>query len=395
MAPSRTMRQATVGLGILAILGLGAWLGQQLWTRRATGGSYRATIEFQSASGMQPGTSVAYRGVRIGQVTSISPKPSGVDIEVAIAPASLLIPINSRVEANQSGLIGETAIDIVPLQDLDDPSLASPLDANCDPDIIICNGSRLRGEDQLDINVLIRSLLDIADTLGSAEFASNLNEVSRNASIAFAEIGELSEEFLTVLEERPLDEPLGAIEDVATALSGLVNEVEQPLVGSLESLDSATTRIADVIDTEGETVKATLVSIQQTSDRLQGAIAELTPVLVQVNQSEIVDNFEALSRDAATAVTSLRDLTGELNDPETIVQLQTTIDSARAALDNVLKITADVNELTGNEAFRNNVRQLIESLENLLSSTQKLEQQVARAQLDRALEPTAEAPPAP
>lgn len=395
MALSRTMRQATVGLGTLIVLGLGAWLGLQLWNTRARGGSYRATIEFQSASGMQPGTSVAYRGVRIGQVTRISPKPSGVDIEIAIAPASLLIPINSRIEANQSGLIGETAIDIVPLQDLNDPSLSSPLEPDCNSDIIICNGSRLRGEDQLDINVLIRSLLDIADTLGSAEFASNLNAVSRNASIAFAEIGELSEEFLMVIEERPLDEPLGAIEDVATAISGLVTEVEQPLVGSLGSLDSATTRIADVIDTEGETVKTALTSIQQTSEQLQDAIAELTPVLVQVNESEIVDNFEALSRDAAAAATNLRDVTGELNDPATIAQLQTTIDSARAALDNVLKITADVNELTGNEAFRNNIRQLIESLENLLSSTQQLEQQVARARLDRTLEPPTGAPPTP
>ncbi len=393
MALSRTMRQATVGLLALITLGVLGWAGRALWNYRTGGGSYRAVIKFQSAGGMQPGTSVSYRGVRVGQIESVSPKPNGVDIEIGISPGTLLIPANSRIEANQSGLIGETAIDIVPLQDLDEASLALPLDPNCDSSIIICDGSELVGEDQLDINTLIRSVLRIADLIGSPEFVSNLNAVSRNASVTFAEIGDLSEELLTLLQNNPLEKPLDAVTGAASSVDDLLGELEAPLIASLESLDSTTNRIAEVIGTEGDTLRTTLVSIMVTSDRLQDAIGELTPVLVQVNQSEIVENFETLTRDAATAAANVRDVTGELNDPETIVQLQKTVDSAQAALENVLKISADVNELTGSEEFRDSIRELIEALGDLLSSTQHLERQVARAQFDRTLSEVSPASP--
>ena len=388
MALSRTMRQATVGLLALAALGTMGWLWLWLRDYRAGGRSYRAIIEFTNAGGMQRGTAVAYRGVRVGNVVSVLPKPSGVDIEVEIFPGNLLIPRNSRIEANQSGLIGETTIDITPLQNLDDAAAAPPLDEDCNPDLIICNGARLPGEAQLDVNALIRSMLRIANILGSPEFASNLDAVSRNASVAFVEIGELGEELQTVLEDRPFEAPLLAITEAATGIEQFFDEAEEPFVESLTSLDATTERIANVIDTEGNTLKTTLTSIQVTSDRLQGAIAEITPVLARVNQSEIVENFAALSEDAAAAAANLQNVTGEVNDPETILQLQKTLDSARAAFENVLKITADVDELTGDPNFRNNVRQLIESLEDLLSSTQQLEQQVARARLDRALTST-------
>lgn len=399
MALSRTMRQATVGLLALAALGALGWLW--LWLRdfRAGGRSYRAIVEFSNAGGMQRGTSVAYRGVRVGRVIGVLPKPSGVDIEVEISPGNLLIPRNSRIEANQSGLIGETAIDITPLQDLPEvATLAMPLDADCNPDLIICNGTRITGEAQLDVNQLIRSLLRIANILGSPEFASNLNAVSRNASVAFAEIGELGEELQTALEEKPLEEPLAAISTAAVGINSLLAEVETPLAESLKSLDAATTRITEAIDSETNTLSATLDSIRRTSDRLEGAIGALTPAIAKANDTEIIENLNALSEDAAAAAENLRTASERLNDPETILLLQKTLDSARVTFDNVLKITSDVDELTGDPEFRTNVRQLIEALEDLLSSTQQLEQQVAQAQLSALTEesptvaPPSEAP---
>lgn len=392
MAPSRTMRQATVGLLALASLAtLGyAWV----WLRGFGGGrSYRAIIEFTNAGGMQSGTAVAYRGVRVGKVVGVQPRPTGVDIEVEISPGNLLIPRNSRIEANQSGLIGETAIDITPLQDLPlESEIAPPLDPSCDTDVIICDGSRLAGEAQLDVNALIRSLLRIANILSSPEFASNLNAVSRNASIALAEIAELGDEVQNLFADEPLTEPLAAIttaaagiDEAATGINEFVGSLEAPLVTSLESLDATTARIANVIDNEGDTLRGTLSSIEATSDELRAAVAELTPVLAEVSQSDIVENFDALSADAAAAVESVRGVTDRVGDPESIILLQKTLDSARAAFENVMKITADVDEVTGDPQFRDNVRELIEALENLLSSTQQLERQIAQAKLQRSL----------
>ncbi len=94
MSPS--MRQSIIGLMLIGSIGL---LGLViLWLRNFSFGSssYQVTIVFPNAGGMTAGTRVAYRGVRIGQVTSVEPKPEGVDIGVVLA-ANRLIP--SRANA--------------------------------------------------------------------------------------------------------------------------------------------------------------------------------------------------------------------------------------------------------------------------------------------------------
>ena len=56
--------------------------------------------------------------------------------------------------------------------------------------------------------------------------------------------------------------------------------------------------------------------------------------------------------------------------------LEKTLNSARASFENIQKITSDVDELTGNPQFRQDLENLIQGLSNLTSSTQLLEQQV-------------------
>ena len=53
------------------------------------------------------------------------------------------------------------------------------------------------------------------------------------------------------------------------------------------------------------------------------------------------------------------------------------MDSAQSLLNNLNKITSDVDELTGNPSLRRDILRLIQGLTNLLSSTQLLQQQVA------------------
>ena len=56
--------------------------------------------------------------------------------------------------------------------------------------------------------------------------------------------------------------------------------------------------------------------------------------------------------------------------------LQQTLDSARVTFQNAQKITSDLDELTGDPSFRDSIRELIEGLSGLVSSTQQVEQQV-------------------
>jgi hypothetical protein len=90
----------------------------------------------------------------------------------------------------------------------------------------------------------------------------------------------------------------------------------------------------------------------------------------------LLGNLETLSTNAATASANLRDISTALNSPTNVLVLQQTLDSARATFENAQKITADLDELTGDPAFRNNVKQLVNGLGNLVSSTEQLQQQV-------------------
>ena len=54
------------------------------------------------------------RGVNVGQVIQVKPSLSQVDVLVDIKDANTVIPRNSIIEANQSGLIATPLIDITP-----------------------------------------------------------------------------------------------------------------------------------------------------------------------------------------------------------------------------------------------------------------------------------------
>ncbi|MGK7872482.1 MAG: MlaD family protein [Xenococcaceae cyanobacterium] len=391
---SPSMLQSAVGLMVLATLGCLGFL--VLWvTNFSLGGrSYRATIQFPNAGGMTPGTKVSYRGVGVGQVLSIEPEPEGVAIEVEIWPADRLIPSNSLIEATQAGLVGETSIDIIPLQSLPSGGVtAKALDPDCDPAVIICNGARLQGQGKLDVNTLIRSLLRISNTLSDPEVTAAIRGLVQNASDALGDVSGVLKEVKQNGGLDNLNSTLASVDQAAEELRGLSNEVsglieEMRQSGGVDTLNSTLASVGEaaneirVFMTANQTrLAATLDSIGQTSDQLRVTTSSLNPILNRVEQGELLGNLDKLSANAAEATANLRDFSTNLNDPKTILMLQQTLDSARSVFQNIQKITSDLDELTGNPEFREDLEKLIQGLSNLISSTQQLQQQVEYAQV--------------
>jgi phospholipid/cholesterol/gamma-HCH transport system substrate-binding protein len=395
------MIQSAVGLMILVSLGLLGWL--LLWLTNFSFGSrsYKATILFPNAGGMVSGTRVSYRGVRVGQVLSVQPEPGGVAIEVEISPPDLLIPSNSFIEAIQSGLVGETSIDISPLQPLPPGGVkAKPLEPDCDHAVIICNGSRLKGAGRLDVNALIRSMLKISNVLGNPEFIATVKTIAKKTSYALGDISELSRESSDFLRDVKKNNSLGnlsstlqSVNKAAGNVSSLSNEASTLLRGvqprdTFDKLDSTLTSVGEVADqirifmaVNQNNIADTLTSIRQTSDRLRVTVVRLDPLLQQAEKGQLLANLEKMSANAVQLTESLRDLSANLNDPKTILMLQQILDSARSSFENIQKITSDVDELTGNPRFRSDLLKLIQGLSSLVSSTQDLQQQVQYAQM--------------
>lgn len=67
----------------------------------------------------------------------------------------IIIPRNSVVEVNQSGLLMETLIDITPKDPLPAPSVG-PLDPDCTKEgLILCDKERMRGQQGVSLDALV------------------------------------------------------------------------------------------------------------------------------------------------------------------------------------------------------------------------------------------------
>ncbi|HEY9860951.1 MAG TPA: MlaD family protein [Candidatus Obscuribacterales bacterium] len=380
---TRTIREGSVGL--LILLGLGLFGALILWLRGLSLGNrtYQVIVEFINVAGLQEGAPVRYRGVVIGKIDAVRPGPNGVDVILQISSADLVIPSDVIVEANQSGLISETSIDITPRKILPQGAIAArPLAANCDPAVILCNGSRLKGQIGISVDELIRASIRFADLYSDPTFFKNVNTAAKNTADAAAAVSQLSKEIAILSQSTQANLTTVSASAVTTAAA---------LSQAATQVGLTANQVSGLVASNRNTLAETLNTIRQTSEQLQVTVQGFSPVLSRFEQSTLLNNLETLSLNAIQASANLRDVSQSLNNPTNVLVLQQTLDSARATFQNAQKITADLDELTGDPTFRNNLRNLINGLSGLVSSTEQLQRQ---AQLAQVLAPLSTSAPA-
>jgi phospholipid/cholesterol/gamma-HCH transport system substrate-binding protein len=366
---ARAIREGSVGL--LILIGVGLFGGLVLWLRGLNPGqqNYRATFVFENTLGMQEGTAVRYRGVPIGRVSTITPSTNEVEVSVEITDAKLRIPSDSLIEANQSGLIGETTIDITPTGPLESTELAmSPVGEDCVSTLIICNGDRLQGEVGASYEALIRSAEELANAFADEDIMANLKRTLQNAAALTENANGLVDELVVVTQQLQTD--LGPL--MASA-----NQATDNLGNAAAQFEITGTEVNSLITTNRASIVSTLDNLNRSTANLQEILATLTPT---VRDSELIANLEDLSTDAAAAMADIRAITNSVNTPENLVMVQQTLESARSVFLSAQKVLADVDELTGDPTFRNNIRNLINGLSTLVSLTDDLSNQSRLAQ---------------
>ena len=499
---SRTVREGSVGLFFL--LGIGLFVAMSVWLRQAYFGDrgYQAIVEFDNAAGMQIGTPVRYRGVKVGQVMAIKPGTDKVNVEIKITEPGLIIPRNVRVEVNQSGFIGQNAIDIVPIETASASIQGvNPLDPNCkDRNLIICNNDSIKGQVGFSLDEFLRLYTDekfyaninsaiqntslaaqsitqlsrdlssftvtarqqltsvsaAANTIGRTaekfgptadklnrtvdQFAITANQISATANrtadqftltanqisatanrtadrfnrnidlltaTANRTANQLSRDIdgISTNANRTLDRVGTTVERVGTTVERVGNNADRTvqrvgvaadrfgatadqLGATAGQVGSLATNINNLVTNNQASIVATLDNLSKTSAELRTVVSNLNPAINRIAQGELINNLETLSANAAQTSANLRDVTGALNNPFTLLVLQQTLDSARVTFQNAQKITSDLDDLTGDPAFRNKLRNLVNGLSDLVSSTNQLQEQVEVA---RFLTPMAEA----
>ncbi len=385
---ARTWREGSVGL--LLLLGLGAFGVILLWLNRITPGqsSYQAVVEFANAGGMQKGAAVRFRGVKVGTITSVKAGSNAIDVEIQINSPDLTIPSNSTIEANQSGLISENIIDITPKGDLPTGKvIAKPLDKDCNPSLIICNGSRLKGEIGISADELIRQSSNFAAQYSNEKFYKNVNRTLENSANAAANIADLTKDLQGL--SKTFKGQLGIFSNTAATLQRSTTQLTATSTKTADQLGTTAkdfsvtakqasrllTNLDSLVTTNRSSLVGALNSMTETSNQLRQTVTSLSPAINRLTQGQLLNNLETLSANAAEASANLKDASKTLNDPKNIVLLQQTLDSARATFENTQKITADLDELTGDPKFRQNVLRLVNGLSKLVSSSKDIQEQ--------------------
>jgi len=393
---SRTLREGS--LGLFVICGIGAFTLVGLWLRgfSATAKSYNFVAEFKHVAGIQSGATVRYRGVTVGRVVSILPGPNGVDMQIEIASSELLLPSGITVEVNQGGFIGETAVDILPSETPLDPNIKmNPRSNECDSRVIVCSGDRRVGQLGVSFDQLTRASLQFTRAFSDPVFVKELQLLLRNTSTATVEVSSLAKEIASLTEA--FKGEVGGLSDSAIATTDSVGVAVDNVNGTVERVNRVIDNLNRLIEDNRTTVVSTLDQVSSLSAELTNSAAQLRPLLAQANttlssvdqtvqafnQTDTLNNLDdlmnsavVLSENAATASENLRDLSNQLNDPETLLQLERTLDSARTTFENVEKITSDLDDLTGDPQFRENLRRMVNGLSSLVSMTEQLDRQV-------------------
>ncbi|NJK34395.1 MAG: MCE family protein [Oscillatoriales cyanobacterium SM2_2_1] len=350
----RAVRDSSVGLLILA--GLATAAGVLLWLRGARFGTegFSFDIELPDASGLDVGAAVRFRGVAVGRVRQIAPRPQSVIVTVVIDQQDLAIPRDSVVEANQSGFLGTTGIDIYPAANGrvlgDNPP--SPTAGDCDNQLIVCQNSSIRGELGVSFSQLLRQTNRTLQRIEDENLIANISKTLKSADEAAQSVQKLTSGINRVLGL--VENQVEKFGDSATAIAKAADNVGRTASAAESLLMENRERIASTLD-----------GIAGTAQEARSLLAAARPLL---NDGSFLANLQRLAENAAVTANNLRQISGELSNPETVRALRETLDSARSTFANTRKITADLEELTGDPKFRQNIRNLVNGLSGLLSN---------------------------
>ncbi|MEO1395379.1 MAG: MlaD family protein [Cyanobacteria bacterium J06634_5] len=380
---ARTIREGSVGL--LILVGIGLFGGLLLWLRgfNPTNRPYRLITEFDDTTGVQVGTMVLYRGVPVGRVTAVTAESNSVDVEIEITQKDLRMPNQVRVETVESGLIGEMSIEITPLVELASSAAdQSPVAKGCDSSVILCSGDRLAGVTGPSYEEFLRSASELTKLYADPELLNQLKTVLETVSETTADAGELAQEAIDIARVARVE--IGPLSTSAKTAADSATRAAQQVEGAAQEFTLTATDINSLIGENRGTLVDTLGNVQAASLQLRSAADVLGPTL---QSGELIGELEVLITNASAASEDLQAITSSLNTPANLVLLQQTLESAREALASAQKVMADVDEITGDPQVRNQLRNLINGLGELVSSTQSLEQQ---SEVARALVPLSE-----
>ncbi|KAK6937154.1 Mce/MlaD [Dillenia turbinata] len=267
----RSIWEGGVGLLLMSgtvLLALSlAWLrGFQL---RSKFRKYLAVFEFPQACGISNGTPVRIRGVTVGNVIQVKPSLKSIEAVVEVEDDKIIIPRNSLIEVNQSGLLMETLIDITPRDPIQTP-LVGPLDKDCAKEgLIVCDREKIKGYQGVSLDELVGIFTRLGRDVEEIGIAKGFS---------------LAERLLSVVEEaRPL---LGKIKAMSDDVQPMLAELrDSGLLKDVESLTKSLTQASEDL----RRIHSTIMTPENT-ESIQKLICTLIFTLQNIEVYQVEDS---------------------------------------------------------------------------------------------------------
>ncbi|MDP9823208.1 MlaD family protein [Nocardioides massiliensis] len=268
-----------VGL-VLTLVGCLVYLSTEILATPISSRPQTITVELERTGGLYEGSAVAYRGLRVGRVSSISLTPTGAEATLRIT-SPVDVPADTAAEVRSLSPVGEQFLDLQPASE-GGPFLAS--------------GDRISG-DAVDVPVSLASATGSLDRL--------LQQVD-------------ADDVQTVLTELA-----AATEGSQASLESLLDSTDE-LVTALDDVWPETRRLL----TNGRTTLRTLAGSGPELRKLSRS-AKLFAAFLRNFDPEFRDILEASPQQLATTQLLVRDLRRVLPDFTTSLHGLTDILAAR------------------------------------------------------------------
>nr|QOS04661.1 hypothetical protein [Sarcopeltis skottsbergii] len=133
---------------------------------------YLLLIEFNNAHGLKEGTSLTMRGVNIGYIKNLKIDFNSILVLAKINSSSILIPKNSLIETNQTGLLNDAIINIIPLEyiKIKDTKSINVFSPRCITSPFLCNLNYIEGDRGLNYDDLVRAATRISQRFDDPTF---------------------------------------------------------------------------------------------------------------------------------------------------------------------------------------------------------------------------------
>ena len=187
----RSVREAIVGFSLIAAVS--SAVGFSFWLRGLSmaSGNWRLAVSFQDAAGLAERSPVVFRGVLIGHVRRVQVTPEAVSAQLEITSPDLRLARPVIAQIGEASLLGgEAQVQLIPAAKSLPPSTPLPSSRNCDPVLMLCDGSQIKGVTGASlesVTALMQKLLQQGDRdqllSKFASLAQSLDKTAKNASL--------------------------------------------------------------------------------------------------------------------------------------------------------------------------------------------------------------------